>query len=339
MGKMTIKEQMLEFVAGDASPQDPYIEQARGKVDMSTYAFEYAVKIAEANQSGETLDVIQEAADAGMPTESDQACELGCTAVKKGLEGLYDVILSTAKKIKDNTAKDIKTLRSVGKSLGVEGNVDGSNFMSSFATPFSAVVFDKKGGSGVFKSKIEMKEGATFLKGSAADKIGKNYVKGMTSFLHAYGFDISDVFNDDIISKTYEKSYAKKGGSESFAAMADALDDGSSLITMEALSKDKHYTELCKTDDIESLCVNLYVIYVISEAVVSTLGGSGAKKTAVANIEQLCKNDCENEKMTKAVKNIGENLRTYSDNVSGMCDNITKGFTDSVYSLITAIKD
>ena len=116
MSKYT--ELMLDVACGDASEYDAYIEQAIGKINVSNAIFALESKIAELPEDGDFM-CIQEAADAGLPANKADATGASCEAVRQQVVAFYDLVLNTAKKVKEACDKDMKLLIAFGKKNGV----------------------------------------------------------------------------------------------------------------------------------------------------------------------------------------------------------------------------
>lgn len=328
---MKLKDLMLDLATGDASSNDPYIAEAAGQVNVAAAYFEAATQINELVNSDE-LQVVQEVAAAGLPTDAKGSAALGCTAVKKGMEGLFKVIRETADKVKKQADKDMKVLLTIGKKYGVAAPSASDNFATDFAEPLAKAIFAK----GDDKKKIDLPS-LQFLKGKYADDIAKNYTKGMCSLVHAYGYDISEVFKDAVVGKEMNKAYAKSGECASLKCAAEALSDGAKLIKFGEISKDKHYTSSVKAADIKDVATDLYIIYAVSSAVVDALKGEDA--SAKKNLEALFE-ECKEEegKICKPCVKIGDGMKEWTEDVKSISNTIAKAFTDSVYSLSESIK-
>jgi len=328
---MKFKDLMLDLATGDASSNDPYIAEAAGQVNVATAYFEAAVQINELVEDND-LQVVQEVAAAGLPTDETGSAALGCTAVKKQLEGFFKVVRETADKVKKQAEKDMKVLLTIGKKYGVSAPSGSGNFTTDFAEPLSKAVFQKAENG----KKISLPD-LRFLKTRYADDIVKGYVKGLCSITFAYGFDISEVFKDAAVSKEINQMFLKKGECKSLGCVAEALSDGARFMKFGDVAKDKHYTDTIKPGDVKDLATNLYIIIAISSAVTDAL--KGQDKNAASNIAELIKDCNENDKkIAKPVKKIGENVKDWTAVVQETTNAITKAFTDSIYSLSEALK-
>jgi len=324
---MKLKDLMLDLATGDASSNDPYIAEAAGQVNVASAYFEAASMINELAENDD-LQVVQEVAKAGLPTNEEGSATLGCTAVKKGMEGLFKVIRETADKVKKQAEKDMKCVLTVAKKYGVSAPSGKEDFAKDFAAPFAKAVAEKKG-------KVISLSGNQFIKAKYADDIAKSYAKGMCYLLHAYGYDISEVFSDSTVSKEIGKS-PKSGECSTLACAADCLADGAKLIKFDDISKDKHYTDTIKTSDLEAVVTDLYILTAVSSAVSDAVKGQDS--SAKANVDDLieaCRDS--DRKINKATTKIGDNMKEWSSNVQSITNVAAKAFTDSVYAFTEAL--
>lgn len=325
---MKVSDLMLDMATGDVSEHDVDAVAAAGRINVANAYFEAAYKIAELPEGGE-FAIIQEAADAGLPTSPTGATAMACTSTKKTLDAFYDLIVATAKSIKQAATKDLNLLRTIGRKVGVTADSQ-SNFTTSFAVPLGRSIANQKGNG----KKIEIPNNK-FLKGKTALKMAGGYAKGMANFLAAYGISIANVFSDPAIASEFDGSYAnKKGEPTSLKSINSYLSAGGSIIKMDnQADKHGHYTGTPKADDIRDLAIGLYVLIAVSDATIAACG-KGAKSAAMGKINSLCNADTgNNKKLTRTVETISVEAKTWSANLTNLTTNIKRAFTDSVYVL------
>jgi hypothetical protein len=326
---MKVTDMMLDLETGDASTHDAYIQEAVGKVNVASAMFDLASKanaIANAEITDESM-LIQEAADAGYPTDAAGTCGMACEAVKQSVSALYDLIAVSAKKIKESVNKDMKLVLTIGKKLGIDAKPE--NFADGFAAPLATALT---------RSKVKCDE-ARFLKSRYSTKIFTAYTKGITAFLMAFGLNITDVFKDPTIAKEVEKSFAGKNGPPAtFKAVESYMSDAGKLIKVEKIAgKDSHYTANPSKSDLYDLFVSLYIVLAVSDAVIGTAGKS-IKSTVMDRFNTLCgKEDCSSKKISKTLDSIGSDCKHWAANIENIADAITKCYTDSVYVLTAAV--
>lgn len=319
---MKFSDLMLDMATGDASPHDVYIQEAVGKINVSTAIFDAAYKISELPENGRYA-IIQEAADAGLPTDQQGACTLACESVKQSMTAFYDLLVSTAKKIKQSTEKDMKALSAIGKKYGVSSGTEFKSFVAQLA---KAIAADNG-------KKLTLPD-KRFLKGKYSDDIAESYGRGMTNFLSAYGISV----NDTILANEF-KPFKTKREINSFKDVKKNFEYGGKLINFDkTVNKEKHYTNSVSTSDITSLGEALFTIYHVSKAVIDGAGSPAAKKSSMSLINSFCNNeDCEKRKVSKTLEQINEGVKEWTSSVTAITDNITKAFTDSIYSLSSAV--
>lgn len=319
---MKVSDLMLDMAAGDVSITDAYIQEAVGKVNVSSAVFDAAYKISVLPAAGEHL-IIQEAADAGLPTDQEGACTLACESVKQELKAFYDVIVETAKKIKQNTEKDMKLVIAMGKKYGISAS--GTDF-DEFLKELSAKICE--GG------KVSLPD-ARFLKGKYSREMTRSYGVGMANFLAAYGLSIGKVdgsLGDDI------GEFKSKKDIKSFKDIEKCFSYGGKLSKFDkTVEKSRHYTDTIKVSDVQDLGEAIYTTLNIAKSIINVAGSASAKKSALTLVEGLCANECGSKKVDHTLAAINDGIKEYTDNVVSVVDNITKGFGDSVYSLTEAI--
>ena len=321
-----VSELMLDMETGDASPHDANIRASKGEIEVAQLTFECMEKITELPTDG-TFAITMEAADAGLPTSPDKAAGVCNTAVKSELMSFYDVLNSSAKKVKSAAEKNLKGLIAVGRRVGVSGDTSGGKFESSFAEPLGKALV----GSGRSVALNDKK----FLKGKYATKLAKNYAKGMATLLSAYGISINSVFSDGTIKGvTGYDGFSGKRTVDSLKSLESNLSDGGKIIKADSMSGDTHYTDSPKASDVTDLAVALYSIANVASAVVEATDKS-AKKNAAALVASACGAE---KGVSNCSKCINDDIKKYADNVTGIADAITTSFTDSAYSLMAAAK-
>lgn len=310
MSKYT--ELMLDVACGDASEEDAYIEQAIGKINVASAIFAVESKIAELPDDGSFM-CVQEAADAGIPSNKEEATGASCEAVKRQVVAFYDLVLNTAKKLKGAAEKDMKLLIAFGKKNGVTAGDNFESFMEQLASKIGGATFSD----------------AKFLKGKYAVKVARSYARGMRYFMNAYG--LSYTGNDaDLADAGFTGARDATG---SIRAIENALEDGGKSMAMEKItSKDSHYTASPKTKDFVQFGYALYVILNVSKIVADTLGSN--KKAAVAAVGKTFADDTSNSrKITRSCESINDDIKKWTANLTAVTSSITTAFGDTVYAI------
>jgi len=346
---MKFTDLMLDMATGDASIYDAYIQEAVGKINVSHAYFEAACKISELPE-GEDFMIVQEAADAGMPTDNNGATGVANEAVVQELSAFFDLIVVTAKKVKQGVDKNYKALIGLGKGLGVTTN--GSDFLEGFAKPFAVAVTNKRGksvGASIKRGAVNSIElgSAKFLAPANFKKFAKNYAQAMTKFLAAYGLSIGEAFNDPIVKK-YTGSAAKTDKGINIHDISNQICSGIGQIIDKKETSDhgSEYRTNVSQKDIYEFVSCVYVIKQISDAVVSVAGGKGVKKNVASAISNAMggSSDVTNKRGTRVKKSVSsaahdvdECIRAATPKMTEVADNIVSGYSDSVYALVKAV--
>ena len=310
---MKYSELMLDVACGDASEHDAYIESAIGKINVSYAIFALESKIAELPEDGDFM-CVQEAADAGLPSNKAEATAVSCEAVKQQLTAFYELINATAKKVRDACDKDMKLLIAFGKKNGVALGGNFEEFVNNLADKVSGAKFaDKK-----------------FLKGKHAVKLAEAFGKGMINLLAAYGLsvDTSDAIMSSIVGK------ANKASEVSTVRCIESklTDGGKALATEKITSRGFHYTDSPKSKDFVQLSLALYTVLNLAKEVADTTGKS--KKAAISNMSRCMDNDTlKARRITRSCEGINDDIKKWTSNLTSVVDSITTAFGDSVYAI------
>lgn len=304
-------ELMLDVACGDASDIDAYIEEAKGKINVSNAIF--ALECSIINDECDSM-CIQEAAEAGLPTDKEGATGVSCEAVKQQLIAFYDLINNTAKKVQTACDKDMKLLIAFGKKNGIALGGNFEEFVNNLASKISGAKFsDKK-----------------FIKGKYAVKLAESYCKGMINLMAAYGLSVETT--DNIISGIVGKANKASEVSTVRCIESKITDGGKALATDKITSRGSHYTDSPKSKDFVQMAIALYTILNISKDVASTT--SKSKKAAIANMHKCMDNDTlKAKRVTRSCEGINDDIKKWTSNLSSVVDSITTAFGDSVYAI------
>lgn len=324
---MKVSDLMLDLATGDASMHDVYIQEAYGKINVCSAVYGATSKIAELPE-GEFM-IVQEAADAGLPTDTEGACTMSCTAVKESIGAFYDLMVASAKAVKQSCEKDLKLFTAIGKKYGVTFGGEGS-FETAFVAPLVKSIFQENGGK-----KISLGDNK-FLKGKYSDAISDCYATGLSNFMTAFGVDTSSIYNDPTVKAVIGAGSSTKKPS-TFKDVSKLMRTAAKNIKFDkTVDKSRHYISEIKPQDLVDLLIALYVTIAVSTAVIKTCDKS-AKKGVIEHLNGLCSDDCGDKKITKAVDLIGSNVKEWGEDVTNIVNNIKKAYSDSAYSFIEAL--
>ena len=326
---MKVSDLMLDLATGDASIHDVYVQEAYGKINVSSAIYNATSKIAELPE-GEFM-IVQEAADAGLPTDSEGACKMGCAAVKESISAFYDLMVASAKAVKQSCEKDLKLFTTIGKKYGVTFGGEGS-FETNFAAPLAKAIFQENGGK-----KISLGDNK-FIKGKYSDQISDCYATGFSTYMVAFGMNASAIWDDPTVRAVIGGD-ANKKAPRTFKDVAKLMRTAAKIVKFDkTVDKARHYTSEVKPQDLVDLLIGLYVNIAISSAVIKAFD-KGTKKSVIENLDSFCEEDCGNKKITKAVDLIGSNIREWGEDVTNIVNNIKKAYSDSAYSFIETLNN
>lgn len=231
---MKVSNLILDLASGDASIKDAYIEEALGKINVTSDAIKALDLIIESylyNESDVIDEVVQEAAKkAGLPTKLEEASDAKQDALVAEMLGFYDLIIATAKKNRESLTKTLGVITGMGKKYGISSlSYDSGNYVSVFAEPLAKAIIENEGarqvnekslrntgvglviGAPFATNRMSKKEYWTkgfitldkpiFLKGDQAMNFARDYAKGVTSFFAAFGIPLRDIYQDKTIQK------------------------------------------------------------------------------------------------------------------------------------------
>ena len=327
---MKVSDLMLDMSTGNASIEDAYIQEAFHKIKVSSGIFQAAYDISELEE--DEVALVQEAATAaGLPTSKGEAISAAAAAVKKELSAYYDLLISTAKKLKTVCDKDMKALATVGKRYGI--SFDMSSYVSGFVQPLCNEMFRED-------KKFDLSS-KRFIKGKYAARLAEDYGKGVSKALYAFDLSIDTVFGDEAIGLLIRR--VNFGNNNTVKDMRDITallsDSGKLLKSLDKVTADAHYEQRVKAKDVASLCYSVYAVYKIADAIIKKADDTRAKKLAMHKLEQLCKESCDgNKRISRSCDIINDGIKEWSQNLIDVEKNIEKAYTDSCYLLLEISK-
>lgn len=327
---MKVSDLMLDLHTGTASMEDAYIQEAFHKIKVSSGIFEAAYNISELEE--DEIQYVQEAAAAnGLPTDKKGAIGAAGAAVKEELSSYYDLMVSTAKKLKTVLDKDLKALAAVGKRYGV--SLDMQDFVGGFVQPLCKEMFREE-------RKFELSS-KRFIKGKYAAKLAEDYGKGVSKSLYAFDLSIDTVFGEEAIGLLIRRvNLDKKNKVSDMRDVASLLSDGGKLLkSLDKVTADAHYEQRVKEKDVASLCYSIYAVYKIADAIINEANETRAKKLAMHKLDQLCNEASgNNARIARSFDTVNEGIKEWSQNLMDVEQNIEKAYTDSCYLLLEVSK-
>lgn len=175
---MKFSEMMLNFATGDACQQDAYIQQSLGQINVSKSFYEAAVEIISLD--ADEMKYVQEAvAEAGLPSDRQEALVLAQEAYTRACKGLVDLVQRTNSKLAESADNNWKVICGAAKITGVS-NEDMNSGLDTFAESFANNVAAKAAHDGT-----EMSKG--FKDGTSLRTAAGVYMKAVQDVLPAFG--------------------------------------------------------------------------------------------------------------------------------------------------------
>ena len=323
-----VSDLILDMATGDASAEDVHIQEALGRINVSSSIFEAAYNISEL--SSEDISFVQEAADKeGIPTDKEGSVGVANEAINRELESYFDLVIATAKKVKGVASKSMALLRNAGKKLGVDQSSDFLAESGAIAKAFGEA----------YPKGMKLDGDSGFLKSKYAARMAENYSTGMANTLNAYGISIASVFEDKVVSTIASpiKAASTEGAKPELALRnmrSKLIIGGKQLSFDKVLTRDQHYTDNVTGKDIQTFGIAVYTLIAVSDAVAKC---ASQKKSAIAAARKTVA-DCTNpRRVTRSCEDINDGVKEWSTNLNSLTANITKGFNDSIYGVTKSI--
>lgn len=327
-----VSDLILDMATGDASAEDVHIQEALGRINVSSSIFEAAYNISEL--SSEDISFVQEAADKeGIPTDKEGSVGVANEAINRELESYYDLTIATAKKVKSVASKSMALFRNAGKKLGVNQSSDFLEESKAIAAAFGEA----------YPKGMKLDGDSGFLKSKYAARMAENYCMGMVNTLNAYGIEINSVFEDKVVKiiadlSNWNKALDLASSKKPELALRDMrgklIRGGKQLSFDKVLTRDQHYTDNVTGKDIQTFGIAVYTLIAVSDAVAKC---ASQKKSAIAAVRKTVA-DCTNpRRVTRSCEDINDGVKEWSSNLNSLTANITKGFNDSIYGVTKSI--
>lgn len=186
-----VSDIMLDLGSGDACVNDVYVEQAIGQVNVSSAIFTACEAFAESYadlDDSERENVVQEAANAGLPTTPEGAVDCAYEALSNALIGTFRHFHSESAIVQEaftGATCPMKGIVAIAKKLGA----DPEKLKGVACDPASAKTIANALG------KVKLAKGKRFVKAGAIKKITQKWINGTSLVLNAYCTDTSDLYD------------------------------------------------------------------------------------------------------------------------------------------------
>lgn len=241
-----VSDIMLDLATGDASIHDAYIQEAVGQVKVSAAIYDAATKIASLNDN-DRAQIVQEAADAGLPSDKEGSINLAYEAVERELIGTCRHLYAESAKMTETVEKKTNpygAVNALAKACGVKKSVD---YTPDYAVELASAVVKNKD--------IDLSNGERFCKGSVAKKLTKNYIQGVSLVANAFGVDTDEIFNDDAVKSVVAapvtaKAAKKEDGTKDccLSYMTDTLANANKYLSGNEIKSEDFATKISKSD-------------------------------------------------------------------------------------------
>ena len=333
-----VSDVMLDLATGDASIHDAYIQEAVGQVKVSAAIYNAATKIASLDDADRS-QIVQEAADAGLPSDREGSINLAYEAVERELIGTCRHLYAESAKIDETASKPTTPLAAVNalaKACGVKTTLNGTK---EYAVELANAVIKNKD--------INLKDNIRFCKAASAKKMTKNLIQGLSLICNAFAISTDELFKDDTVSAVVPAPVSAKpkkneDGTDNctLAYMASTVKSAGKYVSDVTLS-DSDYTTSITKNDLATVITCNFAAAKVAKFIKSKLGESGDKiEKKISKAVKSCKNSksvsgsadelnecCDVDGNKSSIVKINEDLST-------LCSNLIKAFNDSISALM-----
>lgn len=335
--KVKVSDIMLDLATGDASVHDAYIQEAMGQVKVSAAIYDAAKLIASLDDS-ERPQIVQEAANAGLPSDREGAMNLVYESVEHELIGLTHQFYTEMYKLDERATKPTTpyaAMNALAKSLGCDKKLDGT---LEYAMEYAKTVSEGK-------KETKLKSGTRHLKGKSAVKQTKNLIQGACILANALGIDTKSFLDSKSIKAVVPDGLTTDAGKDedgkpccSLTHCVAAIKTADKFLK-KAKFNENDFTTSPTPDDIAKVHACDTAVSKLAAFIKSKFGEEGNK--IEARVKKACKSGCNKKKISDAAEDLNEKS---SANVSKVveiakdlraaCDDFVKEFNNSADALI-----
>lgn len=333
---MKVSDIMLDLATGDASVHDAYIQEAMGQVKVSAAIYNAAKQIALLDDS-ERSQIVQEAADAGLPYDRENSIKLMYESVARELIGTSRHLYMEMAKLEETGSKPTAPLGAVNKLAqvcGVKQTMDG--------TPdYCAKLADAV----VSKGDIDLKNAGKFLKASAAKKYTTNLIQGVALLCNAFCIDTKPLGEDSAIKAVVPALVSASAGKDedgkddcTVAYMSSVIKSGSKYVKDCEISE-SDYTESITKNDLATVITCNFAAVKLAKFVKKKLGNEGS--SVEKRVNKALKKSYKSNQVSGSINELNEkgpqgksNIVEFNENLWKLNKALIQGFNDSIYSLM-----
>lgn len=326
---MKVSDIMLDLATGDASVHDAYIQEAMGQVNVSAAIYDAAKMIASLDDS-ERTQIVQEAADAGLPSDREGAIELVYESVAHELIGTARHLYAESAKMDETASKATTPLAAVNalaKACGVKTTLNGTKeYAGELAT---AVVKNKD---------IDLKGGAKFCKAATAKKLTRNLIQGTALIANAFGISTDKLFDDDTVSAVVAapvstKPKKKEDGKDNccLSYITSALKSAGKYLKDNDVN-DSDYTTTITKNDLATVITCNFAAAKAAKFIKSNIDGKVEKKAEKA--VAACKKKGHISGDAEDLNCPETGIKAINADLEKLNKNLIEAFNNSIYSLL-----
>lgn len=334
---MKVSDIMLDLATGDASVHDAYIQEAMGQVKVSAAIYNAAKQIALLDDS-ERSQIVQEAAEAGLPYDRENSIRLMYESVARELIGTSRHAYMEMAKLEETGSKPTAPLGAVNvlaKACGVKQTMNGS---VDYASELANAV--------VSKGEIDLKHAGKFLKAKSAKKYTSNLIQGIGLLCNAFCIDTKSLFDDDTIKAIVAAPVSTKPGKDedgkddcSVSYITSAIKSGGKYVKDCEISE-SDYTGSISKNDLATVITCNFAAAKLAKFAKSKFGENGSKVESMINkaISKKSKSSVSGDIEDLNEKGDGGKsaIVEFNDNLFKLNKNLIEGFNNSIYSLMEA---
>lgn len=307
---MKFSELMLDYATGDSCPQDAYIQEAKGQIDVSRAIYNASVNIMDLDRS--EIRYIQEAADeAGLPTDRREALDVAQEAFSRSSNGFLNLMEMATSKVANAADKSWKAVCGAAKIVGTPDGLREQNF-EEFATETAKRIVNKANKDGTPISR-------GFKDGTSLRTNAGLYMRSIQDMLPAFGLKGN-------MSGGFVTEYAVSSDSDYAGGDLNKF-----IITMEyatAALDDQFIEESydASAADIADYIRTAYTLKTFCESVTEALESDSTKKSAGAYAAQNVGNGARSQ---IAMEQLSRSAARFTDATNALA----KSLNDSGYGI------
>lgn len=333
---MKLSDIMLDLGTGDASKYDAYVQEAVGQVKVSAAIYDAALQIASLDDY-DRESIIQEAANAGLPSDKQGAINLTYDAVGRELIGTVKNLYAESAIFVEHCTSPTSTRKAfeaIGKKFGVKRPKDvDAQYIAELA-------------DAIFSDKDELKSNTKVVKASSAKKATAAYINAVVAICNMLGIAAEKWLDDDITQMVAPAIFSTKSSHKNGVA-----DLNTTLSIVKKATNDLNkasigendYTEKASKNDVAMHLACMYAIHNCCYNLKMNLGEDGGA------IEKKIESMISKIKKSKTYKNAAKELNSTESSFDEkpivelnqlLCEK-TKGlvaaFNNTSFAIISAI--